>query len=248
MGRAASPWHWRALCLPKRGHAPDQCEDAWAADPSAGRFAVADGASECAFAPLWARLLTAAFVAAARPGDVAAWLGEPRRLWRDEVGELVLPWYGEAKREEGAFATLIGLELCPASGDRPAAWTAVAVGDSCLIRVRQRQVRAFPVSRAEDFGDRPALLASRGGPAPEVWRCAGTFRDGDRLLLMTDALAQWFLAEWEGGGLPWEELDLLVGAPEGLFAAWVAGLRSRGALRDDDVTLLSIEPPSAEKG
>ena len=248
MPHAEPPWRWRALCLPKCGQSREDCEDAWAADPSAGRFAVADGASESAFAPLWARLLTEAFVAAARPGDVAAWLEESRQRWWGEVGELALPWYGEAKREEGAFATFLGLDLHPPATDRPGAWEAVAVGDTCLVQVRRRQVQAFPVSRAGDFNDRPALLASRGGPPPAPARCAGSFLDGDRLLLMTDALAQWFLAEWEGGGQPWDELEPLAPAPEGLFAAWVAGLRSRGAMRDDDVTLLSIELLPAEKG
>ncbi|HEX5271969.1 MAG TPA: hypothetical protein VFW33_15830 [Gemmataceae bacterium] len=244
MGLAESPWRWRALCLPKHGHAREECEDAWAADPAAGRFAVADGASECAFAPLWARLLTGAYVAAPRPGDVAAWLPGPRCRWREGVAGLRLPWYGDAKREEGAFATFLGLDLRPPAAERPGGWDAVAVGDTCLVRVRRHHVQAFPVARAADFDRQPALLASRGGSVPELVRCAGSLRRGDRLLLMTDALARWFLTAWEMGECPWDELAPLLVSPEGLFAVWVAGLRSAGDLRDDDVTLLSIELPS----
>jgi hypothetical protein len=61
---------------------------------------------------------------------------------------------------------------------------------------------------------------------------------------MTDALAQWFLSSHEGGGRPWEEVGPLLeaGQPEADFADWVGGLRGSGALRNDDVTLLSIEP------
>ena len=51
MHHADPPLRWRALSLPKQGHATDEYEDAWAADPAAGRFAVADGASESVFAP-----------------------------------------------------------------------------------------------------------------------------------------------------------------------------------------------------
>ena len=46
---------WQSLSLPKRGHSPEEYEDALAGDPRSGRFAVADGASESSFAGLWAR-------------------------------------------------------------------------------------------------------------------------------------------------------------------------------------------------
>jgi hypothetical protein len=61
---------------------------------------------------------------------------------------------------------------------------------------------------------------------------------------MTDALAQWFLSSHESGGRPWDEVAPLLTAeqPEAAFAAWVGELRGCGALHNDDVTLLSIEP------
>jgi hypothetical protein len=59
---------------------------------------------------------------------------------------------------------------------------------------------------------------------------------------MTDALAQWFLTEHEGGRHPWEALEEAQAAsnPATGFATWVGELRARGALRNDDTTLLSI--------
>src|SRR5260370_42032120 len=77
----ADPPRWRALSVPKHGHTEDEYEDAWAADPDAGRFAVADGASESAFAGLWARLLVEGFVAAPQPPALLLWLAVPRRRW-----------------------------------------------------------------------------------------------------------------------------------------------------------------------
>src|SRR5205809_929272 len=100
---------WTVLCLPKRGHTEDEYEDAWAADPARGYFAVADGASETSFAGRWAQLLTEGFLTAARPPDLADWLTAPRRRWSAEVMGLELPWYAEMKREQGAFATLLGV-------------------------------------------------------------------------------------------------------------------------------------------
>ncbi len=98
---------WRVLSLHKHGGTADEYEDGWAADTDRGRFAVADGASESAFAGLWARLLAQSFIAAARPYDLSGWLSEARRRWSEEMMGLELPWYAEMKREQGAFATLL---------------------------------------------------------------------------------------------------------------------------------------------
>ena len=59
---------------------------------------------------------------------------------------------------------------------------------------------------------------------------------------MTDALAQCCLAAEEGGGNPWEEMELLLASSpdDERFAEWIEGLRSTRRLRNDDVTLLAI--------
>jgi hypothetical protein len=242
MPHADTPPRWRALRLPKDGHTDAEYEDAWAADPATGRFVVADGASESAFSGLWARLLTEGFLAARRPRCLTDWLGDARQRWLTEVMGLELPWYAEIKREEGAFATLVGV------GVGRGRWHAVAVGDSCLIRVRnQERVRAFPLRVFSDFDNQPALIGSRGTASLEPRYATGTLLPGDRLLLLTDALAEWFLRSYEHGSRPWDDLAplLLADRPEEDFAAWAAERRGQGALRNDDVTVLSIEPAAA---
>src|SRR5450755_2276592 len=145
---------WSVLCLPKQGHTEDEYEDAWAADPARGRFAVADGASETSFAGRWAQLLTEDFLAAAKPPMLAEWAGESRRRWASEVMGLELPWYAEMKREQGAFATLLGVGVRPPTPDKPGKWLAVAVGDSCVIQVRGRRcLYSFPLAKPSDFGN-----------------------------------------------------------------------------------------------
>src|SRR5262245_2641238 len=131
MAPAEFPLNWHVLSVPKHGHTAEEYEDAWAADPTRRRFSVADGASESSFAALWARLLVEGFVAARRPRDLASWLDGPRRLWAEQVMPLDLPWYAEMKREQGAYATLVGLAVWRLTADGSAEWRAVAVGDSC---------------------------------------------------------------------------------------------------------------------
>src|SRR5205814_9099945 len=74
-----APVHWRTFLVPKDGHTAGECEDAVAGDPAAGRFEVADGASESFAAGEWARLLCEAFV---EGGPVADWLATPREAWK----------------------------------------------------------------------------------------------------------------------------------------------------------------------
>jgi hypothetical protein len=126
------PLSCRVLSLPKQGHTPEEFEDAWKSDPARGRFAIGDGVSECAFAALWANLLVEGFLAARRPRNLASWVGAVQQRWAAVVMPLQLPWYAEMKREEGDFATVLGVSIPPSA---PWRWQAMAVGDSCLVRV-----------------------------------------------------------------------------------------------------------------
>src|SRR5712692_2413403 len=111
MSEAGPPIFCRAFALPKLGNSAEEYEDAAAADPRCGRFAIADGAAESSFAALWARLLVTGFVAAP-PADLGSWADFLRPLqqrWAAEVGGRPLPWYAEMKLQQGAFATFLGV-------------------------------------------------------------------------------------------------------------------------------------------
>jgi hypothetical protein len=232
-----------ALHRVKAGNAPAEYEDAFAATRT--RFAVADGASEASFAAAWARLLAEGFVEGERPWHDLDWLAPVRRHWSAEVDGLPVPWYAEAKREMGAFATLLGVAFRRPDADGRGAWRAAAVGDSCLFHVRRGRLRrAFPLTRSDEFDNAPRLLCSRasaGGIEAPV-RAGGHWRAGDRFLLATDALAQWFLHEVERGGDPVADVSgiLAESDPQAAFPAWIE-MRRAGGLRNDDVTLLVID-------
>lgn len=240
----------REFWFPKAGNCPEEYEDAFACDSRAGRFAIADGATESSFAGLWARDMVEAYVTTPPPGSawgLRRWLEPLQGRWHAAIDWGQLPWYAEVKAQAGAFASLLGVELDPAGR-----WHALAVGDSCLFHVRgQDLVRAFPLERAEEFGNSPLLLSSN--PAsnhPRVWRevrtLAGDGRPGDLFLLATDALAHWLLSRSEAGERPWEMLRETEG--QGEFEGLVMRLRQTGQIHNDDTTLLLVHLLPAASG
>ena len=231
--------------LPKRGNDVADYEDAFAAEPATGRFAVADGATESSFAREWARLLAAEFVhSPIRPTRRwTEWLPSVQARWKSDVGSQPLPWFAEAKFAQGAFATFLGLAL---NSDRRQHWHAVAIGDSCLFQIRDGRLnQAFPLTQSVDFDNSPRLLGSRTSAAEarqrEV-RGRGDWQSGDSFFLATDALAQWFLSQVEGDGQPWELFESLFREPDVRHAgiAWIDQLRDRHEIRNDDVTLIMV--------
>ena len=234
MHTSATAW-W----APKSGNTASEYEDAYAVKPEALRFAVADGASESSFARQWAELLVEGFVQdAPSVAELHDFVAPLQAVWAEGQKGKATAWYSERKAAEGAFSSLLGLSI---EGDR---WRALAIGDTCLFVVRSGKVlRAFPLERAEQFSNRPSLLSSVARANAGVWSdvaaVEGELQGKDRLLLMTDALAQWFLVESEMGRRPWAALAKVT-TPE-QFAAYIDCLRAGGALRNDDVTLVSVE-------
>lgn len=233
-----------SFALHKDGNAPDEYEDAVAGDPNAGRFAMADGASESSFASLWAKLLVEGFVATTTQ-VTREWLVPLRQRWAEAVDQLELDWFGEEKRDRGAFATFLGLEVNEARSEE-GDWRAVAVGDCCLFQVRDANLMAmFPVESSAEFGNRPALIGSRGGGERDglmrAKHTVGRWQKGDRVLLMTDALAEWFARWHEQRREPWDRLLDKAAESTVAFRTYIEQLRVEKELKNDDVTLLVID-------
>ena len=232
----ASATAWWA---PKAGNAAQEYEDAYAVEEAALRFAVADGASETSFARQWAELLVDRFVhEPPAPEALREWVAPMQAAWSGANQPKATAWYAETKAREGAFSSLLGVAI---DRDR---WRAMAIGDSCLFVVRSGKIAtAFPLERAEQFSNRPLLLSSVARANQGVWEEVrleeGELQGKDQLLLMTDALAQWFLVEAEMGRRPWAALARA--ANQESFSAFVDMLRASGALRNDDTTLVRIE-------
>jgi serine/threonine protein phosphatase PrpC len=241
---------WRALTAAKAGSRPEENEDASAAQPTAGRFAVADGASEGWRSGPWAKHLAAAFAAnPPEPGTFADWLAHARQTFRDEPAS-GMAWYAEVKQAEGAFATLAGVAFRRLRQGAGIGWKGCAVGDGCVFQLRgSKLIASFPMDSAQAFGNRPALVGSASTVAvPEPEWVAGRAEPGDVFYLMTDALAEWFLRRHEADQNPADELETLFRAapPSRAFQDWLNSSRSDRLIRNDDSTLLRVDIHPAE--
>lgn len=234
-----------AYWLQKSGNASSEYEDAFA--PSAPpeepcqefRCAVADGATETSFSGLWARILVDAFVSRRLRTMNSDTLLDLSALWRQEIDRQTshkpLPWYAEAKLQQGAFSSLTGLAI-RADGY----WRATCVGDSCLFQIRPRKaIYAFPYHTPEQFNNHPALISTNadGNSAIRARVARGRWTQGDYFLLMTDALAHFFLSQRHfRSRLVDSKLD------QAQFEQLVQQSRSERLCRNDDVTFLKIIP------
>ena len=176
------------------------------------------------------------------------WLDPLRQEWACEVDILPLPWYADEKRGQGAAATFLGLTLKGSAQTGRGVWSASAVGDCCCFQIhRDRLVRSFPLRRSQDFSNRPELLNSKSedksSPGHHRRYTRGRWRVKDRFLLMTDAIAHWFLSRHEAKGKPWNLLApvLAVPQPAQAFESWIEALREHSDLRNDDITIAIID-------
>ncbi|MFD3563837.1 hypothetical protein ACFWVU_29860 [Streptomyces sp. NPDC058686] len=230
---------------------------------------VCDGATESALAKDWARLLSraAAEHAMTLPDTLAGgtafqqfaasvvarwdpWLAD-YTLARQAEGR-PLKWYEHTKLADGAYATLLTVRVDPESGahDGDTApswrWRAAALGDSCLFHLRDNKlIQTFPVSAVEEFGTTPDLFGSRNRDAALLAErtrfTGGNCHPGDRLLLMTDALAAWLMSAPDQADAVGQLLEYAAPGDLDDFNNWLNGLRDSRQLRNDDVAFVRID-------
>jgi hypothetical protein len=236
--------------LPKHGHSSAEYEDAAAADPARGRYAIADGASESSFAGEWARLLVETFVSNPQAGLAGwhDWLPPLQQRWAQRPGTAAaLSWYSEIKAQLGAQATFAGLAV-GVEGLAGGPWQALAIGDSCVFQVREGAlVASLPIQHSSEFSTQPALVSSVRGQQPAAaqgtQQFSGRWTSGDRFWLLTDALAHWFLRQNERGNDPWSHVEATILRPHdpSAFCSWIEKLRELRGIRNDDTTLIHVK-------
>jgi hypothetical protein len=236
---ASSRCYWVA----KRSTRVEEWRDAWSASEARARFALADGASNRSFASHdWGHLLTQTFVE--DPPKLSAelpttWFEMVSSAWQlrraDADNELK-----RAAFDGGSYATFLGVQF-HATPDG-LTWDALAVGDTCLFHLRDRNLLAsFPLQCPQDFNDQPELVASRPDQVRRsvrnMLRVMGSAEAGDVFLLATDEMARWSLAAAASDPKVWEVLGAV---GHGDFERMISSLRDAGAMKPDDVTFMRL--------
>ena len=243
------PASYRVFWDTKVGNTAEEYEDAFGSDVedqprSEMRYAVADGATESSYSRHWAQLLVDAYGAGATaPTKLVRRLPALQVAWREEHQRPDLPWFAAEKLALGAFAALLGIRLI--EGPDGFRLHAMAAGDCELVVVRGESLHlAWPVLRSVDFGSNPVLLSSVAPAMSQRTMIRGRrlqLQPSDTVLLMTDAIAAWFLSQAESGGKPWHVLGDFAPTDADAFRTWVRELRSGGAMRNDDVTVAILD-------
>ena len=259
----------RRFLIPRSDKTLEECQDKAEWDRYTSRFAVADGVSEALFSGSWADALVKEFVGGpefplASQDDTAfagfltscrqAWKGGyfdgRMRKWAAEPGGV--PWNIAEKVEAlGTSATFVGMRVLPPGPDgSSASLCAVAVGDSCLLVVRNgRLSSSFPLTANEPFTLLPPQINGfeRFKSAPPLWLPRQDVLGGDILILATDGVAPALMAGdearggktlgdtvlgwWKGGGEAYEASVL----------AW----RAQRLVSDDDAAALVVRVPES---
>lgn len=248
-----------AFCLPKNGCSQSDYEDAYSIGlkqkiyPDCVSFAIADGATESSYSHEWAQELADQY--SGKPGQFYsnAIAGHIQRIGLkfqkqiiDKRINLDAPWYATHKATEGTYAALLGITLERSSRR----FRALAIGDCCLFQIRQEKlIRSFPIEHSSEFNNRPFLLSSSSSCNSELLvkrqKCQFDYKPNDQLLLITDALACWFLGRHEAQDDVTGCLSELQTQDE--FTSFIAKERHKQTadqlplLRNDDVTLVRCQ-------
>ncbi len=228
----------RSILFAKRGNLDRECEDALAVNGARTRFVVVDGATEGIDSRRWARSLARSFAIHGAGDDPVACsraLGDRQQArWNGRE----VPWYLAEKAQAGAFAAFVGVEI---RGDR---WDALAVGDCCLVATEpDGATSSFPLEHPEQFTSRPVLVASNHARyediAPRVVRRSGAVAPGTRLLLLSDAIAAWYLGPAGAAGRA--ELHAALDRDDAAAVHALADReRTARTMRNDDVAVLRV--------
>lgn len=250
----------------KADEAPGDCQDAYDYNAELNRYAVADGVSQSFFPAEWARLLVNHFCNDPSPLNTDLFL---TRKWREWLAPVQQKWFEEIKgrveqkrghsgthlrnslaKREPAAATFVGVQVDAAQDGEGTRWHSMIIGDSCLFHITGDQLSSYTITKPSEFDYHPEHFASNGDLNRfEPRFVSGTLKNGDVLILTTDALAKWILTRHIAGEE--ERRDTLTRLLE--LRRWSdlyrfveeARLRGETPLDDDDVALVIIS--AAEK-
>lgn len=226
--------------LARAGSANHDYEDAHAVNPLRGTVAIADGATQACRSDVLANALTRYFseedFRLQNPPERELWWRLSRRRWFLEVGSGYSRMTAEEqdRYEKGGAGTFAGIRLTS-----PSRYLFYNCGDCCALWFRHGQlVRAEPENLA--FNYYPDVLSTLNENAfSRLTVYPERPIPGDTLVMVTDALGEFFLRQrpWEREPGWWQWLPRFT--PDD-FEAWTEDAKRHDGLNDDDYTLIMV--------
>jgi hypothetical protein len=235
-----------AFLLPHIGDEYSQCADRFYYDKATKSFAIADGVGNSLFPGDWAMILCKDFVK--HPDKFT----ENSILVRED--ELIKDW--EKSRDERvsnltedekfifemglekadfAASTFVGLSL----GLKE--WKCQAIGDSYLIVLNNdfKIIETVASMKGKEFDNYPEYFGSKKGHNNgEIVPSTGGYENVQYLVLMTDAISDWFLSDKTDNEKRKELLSL---DNHQDYERFINEERQSGNLKDDDTSMLVLK-------
>lgn len=226
--------------VPKDISEPDLLEDVYSIDMP--RIALCDGASESFDSRTWATLLAKKFASDPYPIVDTTWVNEGAFSYAEQFNPQKLSWSKQAAFQRGSFSTLLGLQYFDTSNTV----RVTGIGDTvALLTSTGTVVDSFPYKSADQFKNRPELLATKDelnnflsttATPLENWNIGQ--HEGCHILCMTDALGEWALQDIKDTTSRITEL-LAISTTFDLKELTISQ-RNNKSMRTDDVTLMHI--------
>lgn len=235
---------YSAFILPHIGDKYSQCADRFGYSEVNHCFAIADGVGNSLFPGDWAESLCTDFIEHPMlfiDGSCLVRENELIQTWEDNRDQRVANLTEDEKfiyemgldKADFAAATFVGLTL-----DKNG-WKCQAIGDSYLFVLDKNfEITAKVASMEErDFDNFPEYFASKKGQNNgTVVERQGTYNNVAYLVLMTDALSDWFI------DAPTEKrMKLLNVESHSQYESFIDKERQELKLKDDDTTMMVLK-------
>ncbi len=225
-----------------------ECEDAIGINAALSRFAVVDGATEAFDARSWATLLAESWVedemATVSIDAFRSCVAEQSLRLHATWHGRALSWYAEEKARSGSYAAFVGVQF-DMNAKLPR-WQAIALGDCCLIQLRKGAIeRSFPLVDDEQFTSSPVLVPSlesmQDAALSKTLIDSGTIENEDVFLLLSDAVAAWYLKQAKQRDVVCNEFDAqLAASRHDELTRLFQRERLAHRIKDDDIAVLRI--------
>lgn len=215
-------------------------------DVQRGRFVVADGVSQSHLPNVWADILTRDFVGSEE--KATQWVERlERRLpvlaakWRVENDQRLARAEDKEKRLMDRTWRNFGRAASTVAGvsfNDDGSLDYFQLGDSCIFMV-DVDGNLKPFARLEEFGNTPDYVDTAGDLKGKVYAGTDYMLGAAFLVLMTDALSDWFVKAQQQDIATIQTLWQLENHEQ--FWNWVEASRDDGGLKDDDVAMVIIK-------